>query len=581
MDTEPERAVMASPTGGDFRFSDITAMMAGMRSVRNSTLAGVALAGLLVGLLASCSKTDDSGSSSGPEGTAGPPAAKNTAGPPDAKNPTNGGKVVFGMEGEPEGVDSTRYALAVSGHLVASAVFDPLATIDATGKAVPYLARSIEPSDGNTKWTITLPEGVKFHNDELLDAEIVKTNLEAYRVSLITRAAFQTVSAVDVTGPNTITVTLSEPWAAFPSVMTSQLGYVLPKVMLDDPEKAIAPIGTGPFVFDSHVKDQVWSFKRNPTYWRKDASGGVLPHLDAVDFKPVPDNAKRLSDFEAGDLDVMMTNSPTQVKSLKVSPFKLVDYSEGEEDFFVLNTTKPPFDNLTARKAVVYASDSEGWRTTVNQGVEKPANSPFAPGQLGYLEDNGYPKYDMAKAKELVAQYKAETGKDLEFKLISTNDQAKLADNQYFVDRYQQAGMKVEIESFPQINLIPKVAQGEYQMGGWRLFGFADPDTDVVWWRSGSVQPPPGISLNFPRFQDEQVDAAIRKATSSSNPEERNAAYQVINKRFAEMVPYIWQGRVNWVMAARPSVNGIYPAANGTIQTLGAKTWISELWVKR
>src|SRR5829696_233373 len=53
------------------------------------------------------------------------------AGPDDTTgDPVVGGKLVLGLEAEPEGLDPTRYAFSSSGHFVASAVFDPLVTLD-------------------------------------------------------------------------------------------------------------------------------------------------------------------------------------------------------------------------------------------------------------------------------------------------------------------------------------------------------------------------------------------------------------------------------------------------------------------
>ena len=52
-------------------------------------------------------------------------------------------------------------------------------------------------------------------------------------------------------------------------------------------------------------------------------------------------------------------------------------------------------------------------------------------------------------------------------------------------------------------------------------------------------------------------------------------------KGFAEDVPYIWLGRSLWVLAADPFVNGVYAAENGSLQTVGAKPWISDLWIGR
>ena len=45
----------------------------------------------------------------------------------------------------------------------------------------PWLAESVEPNEDSTVWTITLREGVKFHDGTDLTAEVVKNNLDAYR----------------------------------------------------------------------------------------------------------------------------------------------------------------------------------------------------------------------------------------------------------------------------------------------------------------------------------------------------------------------------------------------------------------
>lgn len=72
---------------------------------------------------------------------------------------------MFGGRGaEPDGLDPTRSAFDVSGHPMASAVFDPLVEVDDEGVAVPYPAESIEPNEDFTQWVITLPEGVTFHD---------------------------------------------------------------------------------------------------------------------------------------------------------------------------------------------------------------------------------------------------------------------------------------------------------------------------------------------------------------------------------------------------------------------------------
>jgi len=497
-----------------------------------------------------------------------------TSGPADTSPPVDGGIISFGIEAEPAGIDATRFAFSSAGHMVASAVFDPLAKLDDEGNAVPYLAEAIEPNDDNTVWTISLPEGVEFHDGTPLDADAVAQNLEAHRASTITAAAFFAVTEVVATDDSTVTVTLDRPYARFPLLLTTQSGYVMAPVMIDNGEYGLKPIGTGPFVFSSHDPDKEWRFTKNPSYWQEG-----LPYLDAINFRSIPDNAARLSALNAGDLDILYTARPQEVTQLRANDdLKKVEYSSGDEAMLVLNTSKPPFDNLLARQAVAYATDSAAWRAN-NGGVDKEANGPYAPGQLGYLEDNGFPEFDMAKAKELVAQYESETGTPLEFSFTTQQDVDNLADANFFKDLYDEAGMAVTVTSIPQINLVATIATGNYEMGRFRLFNQPDPDTDTHFMRTTSIGEL--VSLNFPRYINEEMDATVDQALASEDDAERDLLYQEVNKTLAADVPIIWIGRSVWVIAADSRVNGIYAAANGSFQTVGAKPWIAELWLSR
>jgi peptide/nickel transport system substrate-binding protein len=335
--------------------------------------------------------------------------------------------------------------------------------------------------------------------------------------------------------------------------------------MLTDTTLVDKPVGTGPFISQGHTKDVSWSFKKNPNYWRKG-----LPHLDGIEFKPIPDNAARLQGLEKGDLDLINVRSPEETIQLRSnSELKEVENTQGEEEFIVLNTQSAPFDNPTARQAVAAAVDTGVWQKKIGLDVEHAVDQPFAPGQLGYVADPGYPKPDAAKAKQLVQQYEQESGKPLEF-------------TYYTQSMLEGAGMKVTVQALPQINLIAQIATGSYQMGRFRLFSSANPDVDANnFWRSSAIAEAPAVSLNFPRFANPKIDDAITTAAATNDPAVRDQAFQTVNKQFAADVPYIWLGRAVWVLAASPRVNGIYAGTNGTVETVGPKTWVADLWISK
>ncbi len=475
------------------------------------------------------------------------------------------------MEGEPEGLDPTRYAFPQSGHMVASAVFDPIVTLDEEGNAKPFLAKSFEPSADAKEWTFTLEAGVTFHDGLKLTPDIVKQNLDAYKASLITGSAFEPVSSIATSGDDKVIVTLSRPVRAFPALLTAQAGYMLHPSMLTSADYVRKPIGTGPFVFDSEVKGSYWKLKKNQSYWRKG-----LPHLDAIEFRSIPDSSERVDKLEQGEIDMVHVARPEQVVDLRRKEAKRIEFNGGDEVMLHLNTSKPPFDNRNARLAVALATDAESWRRDLGGDVYGPANSPFAPGQLGYLEDNGYPKFDMTKAKELVAAYEKEAGKKLAFSFVTLQDVDSAAEAQYLLKLYKEAGMEVSVETKAQINLIATVATGTYEMARFRVFNQTNPDIDAHFWLARSVKD--FVSLNFPRFKSQEIDDAIDKARASDDPKVRDEAYQSVNRVLGRDVPYVWLGRVSWVLVMSPKVNGAGGAANGSFQTVGVKSWVGELW---
>ena len=92
---------------------------------------------------------------------------------------------------------------------MANAAFDTLAAIGADGAAVPYLAESIEPVDGDlTLWRMRLRPGIVFHDGTPLDAAAVKTNFDTQfaspLVSMAIRPFFPTDGAITVVDDLTV-----------------------------------------------------------------------------------------------------------------------------------------------------------------------------------------------------------------------------------------------------------------------------------------------------------------------------------------------------------------------------------------
>ena len=169
-----------------------------------ATGAGIALVGTSGGLLAACS----SGSSSSPSSTG---AATHPDGISSA-TPKRGGSLVFGTEAEESGFSPTQSTFDTTGILYCRTVFDPLAIIAADGTVAPYLASSITPNADFTAWTITMRDGVTFHNGTPCDGAALTANLLAQQKSSLTSQELTSVTSIAQTGPMSASGTAAIFW---------------------------------------------------------------------------------------------------------------------------------------------------------------------------------------------------------------------------------------------------------------------------------------------------------------------------------------------------------------------------------
>ena len=543
-----------------------------MPTARRPVLVPLLALALALGLLATACGTSKSGST-----TAGTAAPKTYGGnlPADEGTPRDGGTLAWGLEAESDSLSPITGRWALSAQMVGSAIFDPIVTMDANGHIVHYLAKSFSHSADYQTWTIDLRSGISFQDGEPFDAAAVALNINTYRTALITSKAWSSVISVTATGPLTVQIKLNQPWATFEDVFLGQNGYMEAPAMIANPNGGQHPIGTGPFVFKEWVVNDHVTVVKNPHYWQKG-----LPHLNEIIFKPIPDSATRLQALEDGTVDAVDMVTAQQVREIRAdSNLERLEYDRGEELFVPLNTQQPPFDNIHARLALAYATNRTEFLDQLGAGIYTPANGMFAPGQLGYTANSGYPDFDLAKAKQQVAAYTAETGQPLSFTLQAVSEIAYATQDQLLQQMWEAAGAHVTLTSSDQATQVLDVVLGKYQAADFRLFGQPDPDADYYWWVSTSVGKADDVSLNMPRFATPQTDASLQAGRATTDAATRNQAYQRFERLVNASVPYIWLARTDWVIASSPKVHGYALAGNGTIATLGPKTWIADLWM--
>jgi len=613
---------------------------------RKSGAAVVALALVAVMLFAACGSSSSGGSGPTTSGSTGASAGNGFSGVggngaipglyTETTQPTPGGSMTFALEAESTGGYCLPEAqLAISGIQVTRAIYDYLTVPNEKGEYVPFLADKITPASNYTKWTIHLRSGIKFQDGTALDATVVKNNLDAYRGKypkrqpLLFLFVFDDITDVKVVDNMTVEVDMKTPWASFPAHLYEygRLGIMAQK-QLDDGKNCFSDmIGTGPFQLLNggswQVNDHLTVVK-NPNYWRKDSFGQKLPYLDSITFKPVPDGTQQLNGyksktFDLGNSDDTTTVIPGLLPEVNAGTFHLAVAKQFPEvGYTIFNTLKEPFNNIHARKAWVYAFNSDVYNKTRNSDLNDQANGPFGPGVLGHLDATGFPTYNLDTAKAEVAKYKQETGKNINFTLSIPNDSASQASAQVVVGFMQKAGMTVSLKPEEQSQEINDVINNSYQAAAWRNHPGFDPDTQWVWWHCSTPPasvPPPGTSgpaptdvglttplgkvgnncenlVNFSKFNDPVINKAFETGRTSTNAATRQKAYEDVNKEFAKQVWEAWSFYSVWTVPYQTDVRGVLgpklptatsPDAVGDQPFIGLSsgTDVSGLWLKK
>ena len=293
----------------------------------------------------------------------------------EVAEPVFGGTLRYALEAETDGINPTVNRLAVSGHQMALSVFDTLVSVtdDPCGCVfVPVLAESWTHSDDYMTWDFKIREGVKFHDGTSLTAEAVvfavERQLADFLISLALKPLFTPENGVELVDDMTVRFNLKRSHVDFPVYMAGQLGYVpsleYMKAAIDDPTLNQAPVGTGPFMFDSREQDYMTRFVRNPDWWQGDV------YLDAIEFYIYTDTVLAADALAVGDVDAVHSSNLDAILALReVEGAQIYETDDAEETFGMLNASKAPFDDIRARQALALSVAKDDYLEFIGQGI--------------------------------------------------------------------------------------------------------------------------------------------------------------------------------------------------------------------
>lgn len=530
---------------------------------------------MVVGLLlGACSSSD-------PEADPGPQPSATDAVPVE-KGPRSGGILDIAMPPDAISWSPAGRSWSPAELQAARAVYDRLLVRDVNDVPAMELAESLTPNADYTVWTIVLRPGVTFSDGSPLDSAAVAANLEAQRRAPDAAVLLEPVAIVAPVGAAAVVITMSSPWSTFPQVLTTQVGVIAAPSVLDG--SSPTPVGTGPFVYSGAGADGSTTLTRNASYWK-----AGLPHLDAVRLVPMADASARVDAVLTGTVELTSIDEPRQLSRLddlpEDTPVTVYEDRNSERPKLAIafETGRPPFDHLSARRAVALATDRQAILDKVFDGqgdISRGIISDASP----WFSDHSSPGRDVGRAEAQAKKYTEETGERLVFTMLVPPDPTVSHAASMWRLQLSEAGIDMQLQPVAEADLQNAVTFGQYQSA--MVVGFDDPHPDLY---EPLLQGVPAeqsvVSSNYTRYVNPIVTKAYADARSTGDATRQIDDYRIVQEQLSVDNPWLFLIQVRSAVLASSSLHDVtdWSAGSGpaglaeesaTISL--AQVWLSE-----
>lgn len=420
---------------------------------------------------------------------------------------------------------------------------------------VPWLAASHRVSEDGLTWEFQLRNGLKFHDGSPLGAEeVVYSFRRMLALALAPAGAFlKVLKPENVTAPEPLLVRfkLETSYAPFFAAIPS-ISIVNPRIVQANEKNGdwakswlasntagsgayrIIPEGYRPLEYlDMEINEQHflgWAHNAKP--------------VRRIACRPTKETSTRVLALLNGSLDCTDTNLPgDQVEKINASKIAYVQKDEVMRTFVIrMNNTKPPFNNLNARRAFAHAFNYTGFIKDILGGFATRDPYPVPNTLWGIPADEKGYDYDMKKAKEYMAKAVAEGApmkRPIELHVQSENEQS-VQGAQLFQSDLAQLGINLKIVGNIWSNLTASTAKPDTTPDMWVHWVstyFVDPENWVGQMYDSQFH---GTWKASAYYKNDAVDALLRKARSTVAQAERAPLYEQAIRQIMADSPDIW-----------------------------------------
>ena len=311
-----------------------------------------------------------------------------------------------------------------------TSAFMPIFRFDSDNNVQPSVALDYVLSENQLEYTIFLDPKAIFTDGSKLTASHVKENLEFGSIpqQQVSWGALTSITrlisgcedlinglsdecfGLEVVDDHTLLIKLNQIFPTFPKELSKWLtGIQKIENVKQNPDWEKNPIGVGPFVVNWDAESGAVNLIRTDNHWIHYAGT-----VSGVKVSPIPDPEKQLNLYSESKLDLIIAGPSIQplvhnIGSKYLTELHRIPY--GGVFYYAFDVTKPPFDDIDLRKAIVSATDVQQINRSVFGSKEKTSFGWLTSDVVCFDQNLQSPiPYDPKQAKKYFSSSRYNTG---------------------------------------------------------------------------------------------------------------------------------------------------------------------------
>ena len=424
-------------------------------------------------------------------------------------------------------------------------IYDQTKRLGRMDTIVGELAEKWSWQDNYRNLVLFLRRDVKWHDGQPFTSKDVKFTFDVVREAADAPAKlrinprkewYANVDAIEAPDPYTVVFRLKRPQPSLVAMLASGYSPVIP-AHVPLAEHRARCVGTGPFKFKEWKRGQSVELVRNPDYFVKGR-----PYLDAVRYTVIVERGTRVAALQANQIDLAYPGETTlsiaEQLQKAVPTMVLTETASNVSENLLLNTKKPPFDDVKVRRALSFAIDRRTYTQTVHRGaaVIGASLAPKPWGVWGLLDKNlgQLPGYGgaapgRAQARKLLAEAGFGPSNPLKVELVTRAIAIYLDFAGFVVSDLKQVGVEATLKQIDTAQWHPMVTRREFQIGA-NLTGLGVDDPDANFYENYAC----GSPRNYGDYCNEEVGRLIDQQSQEIDAQKRLTLVWQIQKKLEE-----------------------------------------------